>query len=193
MFFLKVRKSAHLVHTRRFVPTLRADCARSRELTRLSIVRASQRMYLPLTAVYALRAMATLAMMPTGVRARGQELAQATTIPTAYFSKVMRQLVVAGLVLSEKGHGGGFLLARAPNEITFEAILDAVGVVHPDSCAFGWDACNSREPCPLHDSWSVLKTMFHRWSRETTLADVARNESPLVRLSTSKRHPANDA
>lgn len=38
----------------------------------------------------------------------------------------MRRLVVAGLIVSQKGHGGGFKFARPLNEIFFSDILNAI-------------------------------------------------------------------
>ncbi len=144
-------------------------------------------MNLPLTAEYALRAMAALALMPVGVRARNAELSRATAVPISYLSKVMRQMVVAGLVTAEKGHGGGFMLARPPGEISFNAILDATGIERDRPCAFGWGKCNAERPCPLHDAWSELKDRWDSWAEGTTLADVTRQESPLSHLGPRRR------
>ncbi|MBW2295571.1 MAG: Rrf2 family transcriptional regulator, partial [Deltaproteobacteria bacterium] len=68
-------------------------------------------MVLSQTAEYALRAMAWLATAPTREPVRAKDLSVATGIPSHYLSKVMRRLVLAGLLISQKGQGGGFLLA----------------------------------------------------------------------------------
>ncbi len=75
-------------------------------------------MILNQTAEYALRAMAHLAELEEGVPVRAAELAEATKIPPHYVSKVLRKMVLAGLVNSQKGHGGGFALALHPSRIT---------------------------------------------------------------------------
>jgi len=128
------------------------------------------------TAEYALRAMACLAGAardPEQGVLRSEELAQAAQIPAHYVSKVMRQLVIAGLVEARRGHGGGFRLAREPGEVTFAAILQAMGEVPDDDrCAFGLESCGGRNPCPLHESWSRLRSAFEHWASTTTLADV---------------------
>ena len=70
--------------------------------------------------------------------------------------------------------GGGFVLARAAEEISLGDVL-AAGDYHPvanDRCAFGWGTCDSRHPCPLHGSFSQLKDGVQRWAQAFTLADV---------------------
>lgn len=142
-------------------------------------------MVLSQTAQYALRAMAWLTTVPSGEPIRVKDLSNATGIPSHYLSKVMRRLVLAGLVTSQKGQGGGVLLSKPPDEIPFIAILTAVDADPNDgSCAFGWGRCNSVHPCPLHDSWSRLIEQLEAWARGTTLADIVRDgfENREVRL-----------
>ncbi len=133
-------------------------------------------MHLSQTAEYALRAMACIVLKKDNRPVSSKVLARATGIPSHYLSKIMRKMVEAGLVASQKGHGGGFKLAKAPEKITFKMILETVDYrIEPDSCVFGWDECNNEEPCPLHNTWSHLKNSFQWWSENMTLQDVANN------------------
>ena len=130
-------------------------------------------MLLPQTAEYALRAMAQLASLPTGQPVRAADLSKMTHIPEHYLSKVMRRLVAGGLLVAEKGHGGGFKLAKPKRSIRFIDILSAVEhELEPNRCAFGWGECNARAPCLLHPAFSQLKESFARWATKTTLADL---------------------
>lgn len=140
-------------------------------------------MELTQTAEYALRAMAFLGTHDDGLPVRAPELAEATGIPPHYLSKVMRRMVVARLVRSQKGHGGGFVLARPPSEIRFVDIL--LGAGHPvesDRCAFGAGRCDASNPCALHPTFSRLHALTTAWAYETTLADVVRDQRRLDRL-----------
>lgn len=131
-------------------------------------------MLLTQTAEYALRAMAALATLEPGASLRAPDLAENTGIPAHYVSKVMRKLVLAKLVRAQKGHGGGFQLARAASQIRFADILAAADYsLAPNQCAFGWGQCDLQHPCPLHPAWTRLNESFQHWSRETTLAEVA--------------------
>ena len=137
-------------------------------------------MRLPQTAEYAVRGMAYMATLDNETAIRAKDLSEATSIPVYYLSKIMRRLVVSGLVESQKGHGGGFKLNRLPHEINFLDILSSVDYVAvADRCVFGWGACNTERPCPLHPVWSTLNEVFFEWAKTTTLADVG----PWVPLS----------
>ncbi len=131
-------------------------------------------MLLSQTAEYALRAMAWLAMAPENKPVRAADLARATGIPAYYVSKVLRRLVLADLLESQKGQGGGFSLSRAPREISFINILSAVDAFPTQGrCAFGWGQCNATDPCPLHNSWSQLDDRIRDWAAGTSLGEIA--------------------
>ncbi|MCO5165938.1 MAG: Rrf2 family transcriptional regulator [Planctomycetes bacterium] len=130
-------------------------------------------MHLSATAEYALRAMTHLASLPPGTSARATDLEAVTGTSAPYLAKVLRKLVVAGLLVSQKGHHGGFSLARPPAEVRFLDVLEAVGHrPDPTRCAFGWGECDPDAPCPLHDAWSRLTASFREWATTTTLAGV---------------------
>ena len=131
-------------------------------------------MLLSQTAEYALRAMARLATAPEGKPIRAVDLSRSTGIPTHYLSKVLRRLVLANLLKSQKGQGGGFSLSRAPSEIAFIEILSAVDAFPTQGrCAFGWGQCDATDPCPLHHSWSHLNDRIQEWASGTSLEQIA--------------------
>jgi len=135
-------------------------------------------MLLSQTSEYALRAMSWLASAPPGVPVRARDLSEGSGIPPHYLSKVLRRLVLADLLVSQKGQGGGFVLARSPESIRFLDILAAVDAYPTEGrCAFGWGACNEVNPCPLHETWSELNDRIRHWASSTTLADV-KHEAP---------------
>jgi len=133
-------------------------------------------MLLSQTAEYALRSMAWLATAPEGGPVRASDLSLATGIPNHYLSKVLRRLVLANLLNSQKGQGGGFCLARPPEDISFIEILAAVDAYPAEQrCAFGWGQCDSEDPCPLHDSWSYLKDQIRDWAAGTSLKEISKH------------------
>ena len=130
-------------------------------------------MQLPQTVEYALRAMAYIANLPAAESVRAHDLAAATNVPPHYLSKLMRRLVVAGLLKSQKGHHGGFVLAMPARYIRALDIMIAADYrPDPAHCAFGWGNCRPAEPCPLHPSWSKLNDAICTWAAMTTLADM---------------------
>jgi Rrf2 family iron-sulfur cluster assembly transcriptional regulator len=68
---------------------------------------------------YASRALLSLALHgdalgPTSVR----DIAERTGLPQPYLEQILLALKGAGLVRSKRGVGGGYVLARTPEEIT---------------------------------------------------------------------------
>lgn len=102
------------------------------------------------TVEYALRSMVYLATASASPCASSERIAEQTRVPPGYLSKVMRDLVVAKLMTSQRGPRGGFALARPPQSIT---ILDVVDAVDPlqriTECPLGNAA--HLKLCPLHD------------------------------------------
>jgi Rrf2 family protein len=101
------------------------------------------------TAEYALRAMVWLAADPETPQTTKQ-ISAPTQVPTGYLSKVMQTLAEAGLVRSQRGLGGGFVLARPPERIS---VLDVVNAVDPITrirvCPLNL-AAHASQLCPLH-------------------------------------------
>ena len=75
---------------------------------------------------YAARALLSLALhgsdRPTSVK----EIAERTGLPQPYLEQILLAVKGAGLVRSKRGVGGGYVLARPPDEITLADILAAV-------------------------------------------------------------------
>ena len=125
-----------------------------------------------LTAVYGLRAMATLAGLGAGESLNAATLSERTGVPQQYLSKVMRKFVVARLVRSQRGHGGGFSLMRAPAKIALADVLQALDVELSGGCAFGYEQCDPVHPCTLHPIWNKLQQSLDDWASGSTLADL---------------------
>lgn len=129
-------------------------------------------MYLSRPAEYGLRAMTYIARLNTNERIRTQDLAEAVDLPAPFLSKVMRRLTAVGILDAKKGHHGGFLLAKRPEEVRFIDIMHAVDFEpNADHCLFGLAHCDASNPCPLHPEWSALKEHIERWATSHTLAD----------------------
>lgn len=130
-------------------------------------------MVLPQTAEYALRSMAWFVAAAPDRSAGAQEISEGTGIPRHYLAKILRRLVLSGLLDSKKGPGGGFALSRPPAAIRFSEILAAVDALPtPSRCAFGWGTCDADHPCPLHEVWSEFNDQFLSWAENATLAKV---------------------
>jgi Rrf2 family protein len=141
------------------------------------------------TAEYALRAMVFLAMRKAA--ATGQEIAEATKVPQGYLSKIMQQLAKGKLVNSQRGIGGGFILARTAESTS---ILDVVNAVDPieklTACPLGLEG-HGLNLCPLHKRISEATAAVESAFANSTLSElVTEAKSPLcgsVPLTPSKK------
>jgi FeS assembly SUF system regulator len=75
---------------------------------------------------YAVVIMTAAARAPAGARLSASVLAEQTGVPLPTAQKLMGKLGAAGLLSSVRGAGGGFVLARAPAEISLADMVEAV-------------------------------------------------------------------
>jgi Rrf2 family protein len=75
---------------------------------------------------YAVRALSYLAAHEPGRVIGSKEITENQDIPSHYLSKIMKDLVSAGLVRSHVGCRGGFSIARPADSITLKEVYEAV-------------------------------------------------------------------
>ncbi len=123
------------------------------------------------TSEYALRAMVYMAENPASSSPL-QVIATATQVPPGYLSKVLQQLVRAGLLTSQRGLGGGFSLARPALELS---VYDVVQAVDPVSrileCPLHLPE-HKEELCPLHRRLDDVMELVERSFRLSSVADL---------------------
>ncbi len=133
------------------------------------------------TTEYALRAAVCLAR-DSEVAKTTAEISHATQVPSAYLSKVLQGLSRAGLVKSQRGLHGGFMLAESPSRVTILAIIDAVEPIRRiETCPLDLPG-HGTKLCALHsrldDAIAHVQTAF----RTTTLAEVLEERGGAVAL-----------
>lgn len=122
---------------------------------------------------YAIRSMVYVALHASRA-VSGREISRAEAIPFPVLSKVLQILVRRKLLRSRRGPGGGFELARKPETISLGDIVMAVdGLEHFQRCAAGLPQCGEDSPCPLHDSWQILRAQLLHHLETTTLDGMA--------------------
>jgi Rrf2 family protein len=124
------------------------------------------------TAEYALRAMTMLAELdPNGPSATAERISAVTRVPRSYLSKVMRDLARAGLVDSQRGPNGGFVLGRPAEQITILQVLAAVDPIHRiTSCPLGRP--DHVKLCPLHRRLDAAIAQVEGVLGRTTLGEL---------------------
>lgn len=123
------------------------------------------------TAEYALRAMVHLAMRDT--LATTVDIAESTKVPAGYLSKVMQALARADLVISQRGLGGGFSLARPADQINALEVINAVDPIRRiERCPLGLDE-HQEQLCPLHRRIDQMIAAVEATFRSTTIDEMA--------------------
>ena len=132
------------------------------------------------TAEYALRAVVCLA------RDRQQSepadrLAELTKVPRRYLNKVLQDLARTQLVVSRSGPGGGYSLARSPDDIT---ILDVINAVSPleriRHCPLGLPSHTSL--CPLHKELDKAYAATEEAFGKVSIGNLLRSTSVIIPL-----------
>lgn len=130
-------------------------------------------------AKYALKALKYLAnryaeKKPTLI----SEIAAAEVIPKKFLEAILLELRNNGLLQSQKGKGGGYLLRMPPSEITFAKVLRIIdGPIAPLLCVslnfYGQcEDCQTEEECKLRPILVNVRDANLAVYEKTTVADL---------------------
>jgi len=87
-----------------------------------------------------------------------KDIAERQDISAKYLVQIITALKAAGLVVSVRGSGGGYLLSRPPSQISLgEVIRSLEGSIAPVHCADDGNVCPRTEFCVTHDVWVQMK------------------------------------
>lgn len=104
------------------------------------------------------------------------DVAKRQAISRKYLEQVMSSLLKADLVTSQRGKGGGYQLARDPQDYTVGAILRAAenGPLAPVACldCSTGSLCPRAENCPTLPMWQGLGQVTANYLDSKTLADL---------------------
>ncbi len=111
-----------------------------------------------------------------------QQIADREGLPVPNTAKLLRKLRMAGIVTSERGRSGGYLLRRAPDRITLAEVQLALDgpVFQPgvDCTSYsGLEAtCVHRGDCSVRTLWTALDDLVLGALQKITLADLVTSE-----------------
>lgn len=125
---------------------------------------------------YAIRTMLELAREPQGEYVSTRVISEKQDIPEDFLKKTLKLLVLAGLVTTQRGAGGGITLARHPGEITLADIITAVeGNIALNVCLVPGYKCPNQPGCPVSHSLAraqqAMLAELHKESLENLLRD----------------------
>jgi Rrf2 family protein len=109
-------------------------------------------------------------------------LAEFQGVPPAYLAKIMTRLEKAALVKAAEGKGGGYQLAKSPEQISFLAVADAVEgrkklfectEVRQRCILFGGKPPKPTGICGIHAVMLAAEQRMREQLSGTTVADIA--------------------
>jgi len=132
------------------------------------------------TTEYAIRVLSYLYRYPSEPRSVAF-LHKELELPYKYLTKLLTKLEKEGFVSVIKGCNGGFSLAMDGNNIYLCNILEAVGEpLEAQRCILGFEMCDAKNPCSLHNRWLKPKQAIDEMLETTTLASLMQNEKQKI-------------
>lgn len=107
-------------------------------------------------------------------------------MPEAFTSKILQHLVANKVLSSSKGPGSGFYLSEKNKK---KKIIDIIKSIDGDDiftkCGLGLNECSDKRPCPLHQYFVKIRSIFLEATSNTTIEELAQkiitNKLTLVR------------
>ncbi|HXU75302.1 MAG TPA: Rrf2 family transcriptional regulator [Methylomirabilota bacterium] len=123
---------------------------------------------------YAARAVLGLARHhPGGEAVRVEDLAAEQGVPANYLVQILIELKAQGIARSVRGKDGGYLLARAPAEITLGDVLRSVHGTVFDTPALSDPDC----PPELRRAWQKLQAAMETSADSVTFQQMLEESS----------------
>ncbi|HVB82986.1 MAG TPA: Rrf2 family transcriptional regulator [Candidatus Binataceae bacterium] len=126
---------------------------------------------------YSLKALLMLAdRYPSAQPLRVEEIAAVQGVPENYLRRLLIELKRGGLVLSQKGPSGGYMLARSPARITMADVVEIIeGDYTPVECLENGanSFCPRDSGCPMRDVWREVRDAVVGILRNATLQSLA--------------------
>lgn len=130
---------------------------------------------------YGLRILIRIAKVKNGEGMSLAQLSELEGLSTAYVAKIARVLKAGGLIISTRGHKGGYELAMAPEKISVKWALRALGgALYDTSFCQGHSGdrkfCTNSVDCSLRSLWTLVQDKVDHILDRITIADLLGEE-----------------
>lgn len=106
-----------------------------------------------------------------------KDIAQREEISEKYLGHLIPPLKAAGLINSSRGAHGGYILAKAPKDITLEEVIRAVeGNLALVECITAPGVCNRASFCVTRGIWETMSEKMVEVLESTTLQDMVNQQ-----------------
>jgi Rrf2 family protein len=130
---------------------------------------------------YGLKALMHLGSVLSGKPVQALEIAEANNIPKKFLDAILGELRNAGIIYSKKGPGGGYVLARAPDDIQIGHVIRTLdGPFAPIACAsrtafHPCDDCKDVRACAVRLAMTKVRDAIAEVLDRMTVADMLRD------------------
>lgn len=138
---------------------------------------------------YGLRAMLDLAIHYSEGQITLSSIAKRQEISESYLEQLLNLLKKAGLVNSSRGHQGGYILAKDPEEITLFSIVEVLeGTLSPVHCIDEADTleCKRKDVCASKGVWEKVRNSICNALDTITLKELANEQIELYKEEANK-------
>ena len=138
---------------------------------------------------YATRALLDLALHRDEEPVLLKDIARRQQISLSYLEHLVAPLIAGGIVRSTRGAKGGVSLARSPEEIRLDEIIQLLeGSIAPVECVINPEVCSRSESCVTRDVWSELKRAINGVLQSVTLQDLVERQKKKQQFETAMYH-----
>lgn len=111
------------------------------------------------------------------------EIARTYGIPTELLAKILQKLAKNGLLLSQHGTNGGYVLAKHPSQITaFEVIRAIEGPLFITSCVTDRRECGQMMRCTVREPMRKVNETLVQALSAVTISSLSSDHPGLVQL-----------
>jgi FeS assembly SUF system regulator len=134
---------------------------------------------------YGIVLLSHIARMPECKTRSVRDMAAETHLPLPTVSKLLKALTRNGLLISQRGVKGGYILARKPEEITVAQIISALDgpIAITDCSADPGGRCELERMCTVRNNWQRINVAIKDTLESLTLAEMARPTPGFVPLA----------
>jgi Rrf2 family protein len=110
----------------------------------------------------------------------GRDIAEQERLPGDYVEQILLRLRRAGIVRSTRGARGGYVLARAPEDVSIRNVIEASETttfdLHCISHPIGEERCSSSHNCSIRPVWMLLQRRIDDVLEGVRLSDLLHEE-----------------
>jgi len=131
---------------------------------------------------YGARAMLDIALNYEKGPVSLKDLAERQELSLKYLEQLIQPLKAAGLLKSIRGAGGGYTLAKHPNDISLLQVIQALENISPADCLSTPEMCARTGKCATHDVWKQIHDSTNSILASLTLMEMMERQREKLEL-----------